>query len=179
MRADPANSTFGAENTRKPGWPLAPSGRRPSIRTLMYRGLRRRCPACGARVYESWFRPAARCPRCSFPTTRTPDQWIGAYGLHIIVSFTLLVATIAIGFAVTYPQPPVGLLLAVCVTVALVVPVVFQPISRSLWAAIDAAMRPPEAADFDLDAQTARSKEGADGAPVHERPISRSLSAPR
>jgi uncharacterized protein (DUF983 family) len=132
--------------------PAAPTAhttdRSVSIATLMSRGLRRRCPACGSPVFESWFRPAPRCPRCSFPTTRTPDQWIGAYGMHIIVSFTLLVAAIAIGFTVTYPEPPVGVLLATCLTVAVVVPVALQPISRSLWAAVDVAMRPPEPVDF-------------------------------
>ena len=71
--------------------------------------------------------------------------------MHIIVSFTLLVATIAIGFAVTYPDPPVGVLLAVCVSVALIAPIALQPISRSLWSAIDVAMRPPEPADFQCD----------------------------
>lgn len=112
---------------------------------------------CGGRVFESWFRPAPRCHRCGFPTTRVSDQWIGAYGMNIIVSFVLLVATIAVGFAVTYPDPPVGVLLAVCVGIAIVAPILLQPISRSLWAAIDVAMRPPEAADFlgDVDEQRA------------------------
>lgn len=128
----------------------AQAGRTVPVRTLLWRGLRRRCPACGSRVFRSWYRPAARCASCHFPTTRTHDQWIGAYGMHIIVSFTLLVATIAIGFAVTYPDPPVGVLLAVCVSVAFIAPIVLQPISRSLWSAIDAAMRPPEPADFEL-----------------------------
>lgn len=128
--------------------PRHPSLERPPTRTVLVRGLRRRCPVCAGRVFESWFRPAPRCARCGFPTTRVSDQWIGAYGMNIIVSFVLLVATIAVGFAVTYPDPPVAVLLVVCVGVAVVVPVWLQPISRSLWAAIDVAMRAPEPADF-------------------------------
>ena len=118
---------------------------------LVRRGLRRRCPLCGEPgIFESWFRLRDRCPTCNYPTTRAVDQWIGSYGLNMIVSFTLLVLTIAVGFAVTYPDPPIATLLVVCLVVAVAVPIVLQPISRSLWAAIDLAMRPPEPAD-DID----------------------------
>ena len=117
----------------------------------MSRGLRRRCPLCGDRgVFESWFRRRERCPTCNYPTTRVGDQWIGSYGLNMIVSFTILFAAIAVGFVSTYPDPPVGALLAICLFVAVVVPAVLQPVSSSLWSAIDLAMRPPEPAD-DID----------------------------
>ena len=75
------------------------------------------------------------------------DQWIGAYGLNMIISFTILVGAIAVGFVVTYPDPPITTLLIVCLGVAVLFPLVFQPISRSLWSAIDLAMRPPEPSD--------------------------------
>lgn len=68
----------------------------------------------------------------------------------MIVSFTVLVATIGVGFAVTYPDPPITTLLVVCLAVAVALPAIFQPISRSLWSAIDLAMRPPDPAD-DID----------------------------
>jgi len=124
--------------------PLTPS-------RAVLRGLRRRCPLCGGRgIFTSWYRQADRCPRCGYPTTRVDDQWIGSLGINTIVSFTLLVLTIAVGFAVTYPDPPVGLLLAVAVAVAALFPVVFFPISKSLWSGIDLAMRPVEPSD-DVD----------------------------
>ena len=117
----------------------------------MWRGLRRRCPLCGERgIFESWFRQRDRCPTCNYPTTRVADQWIGAYGLNLIVSFTVLVATIGLGFVATYPDPPIATLLVVCSAVAIGVPALFQPISRSLWSAIDLAMRPPDP-DDDID----------------------------
>ena len=117
----------------------------------MLRGLRRRCPLCGRRgIFESWFRQRDRCPTCNYPTNRVADQWIGAYGLNMIVSFTVLVGVIAAGFAVTYPDPPIATLLVVCLAVAVGLPALFQPIARSLWSAIDMAMRPPEPSD-DID----------------------------
>jgi len=124
--------------------PLTPS-------RAVLRGLGRRCPLCGGKgIFTSWYRQAERCPRCAFPTTRVDDQWIGSLGINTIVSFTLLVATIAVGFAVTYPDPPVGVLLAIAVAVAALFPVLFFPISKSLWSGIDLAMRPVEPSD-DVD----------------------------
>src|SRR3546814_11407308 len=61
-------------------------------------------------------------PRCNYPTTRVEDQWIGSLGINMIVSFTLLVAVIGVGFTVTYPDPPVTTLLVIAVAVAALFP---------------------------------------------------------
>ena len=124
--------------------PLTPS-------RVVLRGLTRRCPLCGGGgIFQGWFRQVERCPRCNYPTTRVDDQWIGSLGINTMVSFTLLVGVIAVGFAVTYPDPPVTTLLVVAVAVAALFPVFFFPISKSLWSAVDMAMRPPEPSD-DVD----------------------------
>lgn len=106
---------------------------------------------CGSKsLFETWFVLRDRCPTCNYPTTRVDDQWIGALGMNMIVSFTVLALTIGVGFAVTYPDPPIGVLMAVAIGVAIAVPVAFSPISKSLWSGIDLAMRPPEP-DDDID----------------------------
>ena len=118
---------------------------------IVLRGFLRRCPLCGSSaIGETFFRQRERCPRCNYPTERSEDQWIGSLGINTMVSFTLLVGVIAVGFAVTYPDPPVTTLLVVAVGVAALFPVLFFPISKSLWSAIDLAMRPAEPAD-DVD----------------------------
>ncbi len=81
---------------------------------------------------------------------RVEDQWLGAYGMNVLVSFTLLALAIGIGFTVTYPDPPIVTLLVICLTIAALFPVAFYPIAKSLWAAIDLAMRPPDPHD-DID----------------------------
>lgn len=117
----------------------------------MLRGLVRRCPLCGDRgIFTSWFGQVERCPTCNYPTNRVEDQWIGSLGMNIIVSFALLVAVIAVGFGITYPDPPVAAMLVITVLVAGLFPVFFFPISRSLWSGIDLAMRPPDP-DDDVD----------------------------
>ena len=70
--------------------------------------------------------------------------------MNILVSFGLLLVTIVVGFVVTYPDPPFAPLMIIAISVAVVVPVVFYPISKSLWSAIDLAMRPADS-DDDVD----------------------------
>lgn len=106
---------------------------------------------CGNRgMFDGWFALRDRCPTCNYPTTRVDDQWIGALGINVMVTFTLLAFVVAAGFAVTYPDPPITTLMMLTMTVALVVPIGFYPISKSLWSGIDLAMRPPEP-DDDID----------------------------
>ena len=101
-------------------------------------------------MFESWFHQRDRCPACNYPTTRVEDQWLGAYGMNVLISFTVVALSIGIGFTVTYPDPPIGVLLVVCLAIAALFPVAFYPIAKSLWAAIDLAMRPPDP-DDDID----------------------------
>lgn len=101
-------------------------------------------------IFDGWFALRDRCPTCNYPTTRVDDQWIGALGINIMVTFTLLVLVIAAGFTLTYPDPPVLTLTIVTVVAAVAIPIAFSPVSRSLWSGIDLAMRPPEP-DDDID----------------------------
>ena len=115
------------------------------------RGLTRRCPQCGARgTFSSWFTPRERCPTCNYPTMRVPDQWIGGLGINTMVTFTLLVLGIAGGVVATYPDIAVAPLTVGLGLFAGLFPVVFYPVSKSLWAGIDLAMRPVDP-DDDVD----------------------------
>jgi len=136
--------------------PPGPRGRTPrprplSVPLLLFRGMTKRCPLCGlGRLFRRWFLVKERCPRCNFPLERIEGHWIGAVGMNTVVSFGSMLATIVVGFAVTHPDPPIGTLLVVTLLVALLVPLLFFPFSRTLWSAIDLAMRPPHP-DDDID----------------------------
>ena len=69
-------------------------------------------------------------------------HWIDAIGINTIVSFGLMMIAMVTGFVVTYPDPPVAVLVTITVSIALVVPVAFFPTSKTLWTAIDLRMRP-------------------------------------
>lgn len=122
--------------------------RRPPLWRLLARGLLRRCPLCGCRnPFDTWFRLKERCPRCNFPLRRIEGTEVGALGMNTVVTFAAVMVCVVVGLVVTYPDTPVGPLVAGCAAVAVVLPIWFYPRSWTLWAAIDLAMRPIEAGD--------------------------------
>ena len=129
-----------------------PAPRPLTVPRLLLRGLTRRCPLCGAsRVFDGWFTIKDRCPRCAFPLEqRIEGHWLGALGMNTIVSFGLLGLTMVVGLVATYPDIPLVPLAAISVAVAIVVPIAFYPFSKTLWSAVDLAMRPLEP-DDDID----------------------------
>jgi len=92
---------------------------------------------------------AERCPRCGLRFERVEGHWTGALGINTIVSFGSLLLVMLIIFLTTQPDVPAGLLLGVALVVAIVVPVAFFPLSKTLWLAIDLQMRPPGPAEVD------------------------------
>jgi hypothetical protein len=73
-----------------------------------------------------------------------PGHWLGSWFLNICVVQTVVVLVLLIGVAATYPTPPMFALATLTVVGALATPFVFFPFSRTIWSAIDLAMRPLE-----------------------------------
>jgi uncharacterized protein (DUF983 family) len=84
------------------------------------------------------------CPRCDLHFERVEGHWIGAIALNTAVSLAALLIVVAVGTALTAPDIPFVPVLVAAAGTALVVPLVFQPVSRTLWTAIDLAVRPIE-----------------------------------
>lgn len=142
---EPSESTQPADQD----WP---SPKPLTLPRLLARGVTLRCPLCGASgLFRRWFGLRDRCPRCHFPLEqRIEGHWLGSLGMNTIVSFGALFVTMIVGLVIAYPDGGLGPLLVVTVTVAVVVPLVFFPFSKTLWSAIDLAMRPLEP-DDDVD----------------------------
>lgn len=122
--------------------PRPPAHRRTG--TLVWRGLRRRCPVCGRRkgVFHRWFTMAEHCPQCGFRFRRESGHWLGSWFLNVVLAQIVAVGVLLIGFGVTYPDGELWPW-AVADGIAIVaVSVWFFPRSRTLWCAIDLAMRP-------------------------------------
>ena len=118
---------------------------------LLARGLARRCPLCGGgHLFRRWFTIVERCPRCGFRLERIEGHWIGALGMNTIVSFGAVLVAVVVAFALTYPDGSTAAGVTAIVAVAVVVPLAFYPTSKTLWSAIDLAMRPLEPED-DVD----------------------------
>lgn len=112
---------------------------------MLRRGLLRRCGLCGSGgLFRRWVVMVDRCPGCGLRFERVEGHWIGAIGMNTVVSFALLLVVVATGTALTVPDVPLGPLLGLSMGTALVFPILFQPVSRTLWTAIDLSVRPIE-----------------------------------
>jgi uncharacterized protein (DUF983 family) len=117
---------------------------------MLVRGLTRACPACGARgLFRRVFVMVDDCPRCHLHFERIEGHWLGAVGINTIVSFAVLFVTLGVSLYLGHPEFPIVPLIAVNLAVAVVVPLAFYGSSKTLWTAIDVAMRPLEAHEVD------------------------------
>ena len=126
---------------------------RPSLKKMLWRGLRRRCPWCGGRgaFFTSWFAKQERCRTCGISWRRGYEGFeLGALAISAIVCFGALIVGLAIGMIATSPDIPVLPLVLSLGAVAVVLPVVVYPVSYTTWQAVDLAMRPPEPGDRDI-----------------------------
>lgn len=128
---------------------MTPPSRSPGLARMLARALARRCPRCGAgRLFAGWFRMVERCPRCRFRFEGRPEEgaFLGAYVLNLALTEGVL-AAVLFGFIIVRANTGSGGALWPVLTigglVAVVLPLAFYPFSRTLWAAIDLAARPP------------------------------------
>jgi uncharacterized protein (DUF983 family) len=126
---------------------MPPSARiRTRFGPMLWRGLLRRCPRCGS--FQAWFRGwwsmEPRCRSCGYGYERQPGFSLGAATINIIVTFGLIAVVLVVGVVASYPHVAVVPILAVALPIALVVPIVLYPVSYTVWAAVDLAMRPME-----------------------------------
>ena len=77
---------------------------------------------------------------------REPGQWLGSWFLNVVLAQTVVVLILIVGVGVGWPDPPIVPIAIGAGVAAIVVPFAFFPWSRTLWLAIDLAMRP---LDFD------------------------------
>jgi uncharacterized protein (DUF983 family) len=122
--------------------PGPPTSRLPTTR-LLGRGLTRRCARCGAgHLYSRWFTLVDRCPGCGYLFAREEGFFLGAFVINFAVTEICLGIVLAVLIALEAGGgAPIGAVIAAAAAVTVVVPVVFYPFSKTLWAAIDLAMQ--------------------------------------
>jgi uncharacterized protein (DUF983 family) len=148
---------------RVPGGPPEPT---PLLwRTLVLRGLRRRCPSCGTgHLFSRWVRMVDRCPGCGMRFEREEGFFLGVYFLNITLTQVVLMAYVTVAFVVTLPDPPMAAVLADAAAIAILVPVTIYPACRTLWAAVHLGMQPLEPEE-QADAAAFRFERGDAGPP--------------
>lgn len=125
-----------------------------SVGLMLRRGAMRRCPRCGSgHLFRSWWSIADRCPRCGIRFVREEGYFTGVY----LVNFSVVLVALFIlimGYTIYlsgHPGTSVTPFLLVGGVIAVVLPLVFYPFARTLWAALDLAMTPMELEEI-LDA---------------------------
>ncbi|HYG71191.1 MAG TPA: DUF983 domain-containing protein, partial [Actinomycetota bacterium] len=102
------------------------------------RGAVRHCPRCGGgRLFTSWFKIRERCPRCGFRLEREEGGFLGAMTFNYAITAVIWLAVFIVWLVVDLPDVRVFLLTVVSISIAVVVPLLFWPISKTLWAAVD------------------------------------------
>ena len=123
----------------------------PSRGRLLARGLTRRCPWCGDRTayFRGWFKRQEHCRSCGHGYRRGDHAFeLGATTANIILTFTGVLITVLVTVLATLPGVNVVLVVGAAVVVALRGPIVFSPISFTLWQAVDLWMRRPTPAEL-------------------------------
>lgn len=84
------------------------------------------------------------CAGCGFKFEREPGYWVGAIIINTTVIFGTFLLTFGGSILLTYPDVPWTTVLIVTALVNLIVPVVFYPISKSLWLGMELSWHPLE-----------------------------------
>ena len=110
----------------------------PGATRAFVRGATKRCPRCGSGgVFKSWFTIRERCPRCGLRLQREEGGFLGAMTLNYVATAIAWVALLAIWLIVDLPDLHVAALTIASIAVAVIVPLVFWPFSKTIWSAVD------------------------------------------
>jgi uncharacterized protein (DUF983 family) len=117
------------------------------VRTMV-RGAVGACPRCAGRGwFRHWFTRRERCPTCGYRHERQQGFMLGAMTMNVIVTFILLALVMLVGTVASYPDIAVVAIVVTGLVIAVGWPLFFYPMSYTLWAAVDLAMRPLEPAE--------------------------------
>lgn len=95
-----------------------------------------------------------RCPRCDYLFAREEGFFLGAFVINFVVTEGALGIVLAVFIGLEAGGgTPLGPIIAAAVLVTVLVPIVFYPSSKTMWAAIDLAMHPEHQVRGDSPAQ--------------------------
>lgn len=128
--------------------PLTTSSRR----RMLLRGMARRCPLCGAGgLFEHWTKLCEHCPQCGHRWERKAEEgfFLGAFVINFVIVEAVLGVIAAVYIAVLARGGNVSVwpYVGSAAAAAVIVPVIGYPFSKTVWAAIDLVLHPPEVSE--------------------------------
>lgn len=131
-----------------------------TVGTRLRRGLAKRCAVCGGGdLFDGWFRMKDSCPTCAIRFSREEGFFGGALFVNFALTEVVMFVWLAAVLVVTIPEPNVAWLVGGSVAVAIVVPLLAYPFSKTIWFAIHVAMQPLDP-DEEADAAARRFERG-------------------
>jgi uncharacterized protein (DUF983 family) len=128
------------------------------------RGLWKHCAVCGeGDLFDGWFRMKERCPACQVRFSREEGFFTGAVFVNFALTEIVMFAWLAAVLFATQPDIDGRLMIIGSVAVAIVMPVLAYPWSKTIWFAIHLIMQPLDP-DEEADAAARRFERG-DAAP--------------
>ena len=116
-------------------WSIPPAGFA-RLRTLLARAARRVCPYCGqSKVFKNWFSIETYCPACGVRFDREEGYFLGAMAVNLIVAEMVGMSAVILLLL----QRDMSLILqeVIAISVAIGMPLLFYPFSRTFWMAFD------------------------------------------
>lgn len=83
------------------------------------------------------------CDRCGLEFEREEGYWVGAVIINTAVTFAIFLLVFGGTVLITWPAVPWALVLGLTVAANIAVPILFYPISKSLWLAMELSWHPP------------------------------------
>jgi uncharacterized protein (DUF983 family) len=120
------------------------------------RALRRRCPRCGAKAFSGYFTLHEHCPACGLRFEREEGYWVGALVINTAVVFGSFLVLFVGGMLIFWPDVPWGALAVVTLGSMALLPILFYPLSKTLWMALELSWHPLEATETADAAERAR-----------------------
>lgn len=111
---------------------------------MMGRALKRRCPRCGEKAFDSFFTMGDHCERCGLRFEREEGYWVGAMIISTTITFATFVVVFGGSVVLTWPDVPWSVVLAVTLAANLAIPIIFYPFSKALWLAMELSWHPLE-----------------------------------
>ena len=135
------------------------------VLTLFSRALRLRCPVCGGGpIFSSWFNIRESCPACDRWLERDEGYYTGAMALNLIVAEGIFIVGFVAALILTWPTPPWQILTWGGAIVAVLMPLLFYPFSKTLWIALDVLMHADDPSEThfhpDLEEESGRPSLG-------------------
>lgn len=111
---------------------------------LFARGMAVRCARCGqGGLFRRWTEMVDACPRCGLVFEQEEGYWVGALTIATVAALFVTLASSVTVAILTWPDIPMVPVMIAGAIGMIVFPVVFYPVSKTLWIAVDLAFLNP------------------------------------